>query len=613
MMSNYKITGDILMRLFLISFVVASLMSCGGGGGNSPEPNSTPQPSVPSAPQGVASITGDGQVTITWNDVTDATSYNIYWSTSSGVTKNTGTKISDVKSPYLHTSLANGTMYYYVVTAVNIAGESTESIQLSAMPTTPPNRPPSVSFTAPNSVLKGTPVTFDASASIDPDGAIASFSFDFGDGSAIITQTTPVFTHAYATSGTYSVTLNVTDARGATVSTVKEITIGMALSQRVNVSNTVGWSQGQSFAIDGQGAINVAWQEDGGDILFSRSMDGGKTFSAPKAVMTRLSQYNSDQIRLVTTANGTILISWTLFDTAFGGAEVVFSRSADSGNTFSPPVIVSTIDTVNSITPSIATDGYSRTGIIWDDANLNFENANAVEGIFYGRSDDNGATFFQPKIILRQNGTPSTFGAGCPDIAISSQNIYVSWAMGPSEGDIYFSRSTDGGATFSAPINISKYPAKSWCPHIGLDATGNIYAVWDEGSALENNRYILFSKSVDKGLSFSPYRYLSTSFPDSFCSNIAVSDAGTIYISWSTGEFGKKTLKSFLIYSSDGGQTFSVPLKIPVLTSEDGCPTIAAKGLDQISLMWSSSFGLPSESSVVKPDIFYSSGTVSIP
>lgn len=90
-----------------------------------------------SAPTGVSTAATSGQVTISWNAVTGATSYNIYWSTTSGVTVTNGTKITGATSPYLHNSLTNGTTYYYIVTAVNGAGESAPSIQTSAMPQVP--------------------------------------------------------------------------------------------------------------------------------------------------------------------------------------------------------------------------------------------------------------------------------------------------------------------------------------------------------------------------------------------------------------------------------------------------------------------------------------------
>ena len=73
-------------------------------------------------------------MSISWTSVSGATSYNIYWSTTSGVTKTTGTKITGATSPYTHTGRTNGTTYYYVVTAVNGYGESSESSQVSGTP-----------------------------------------------------------------------------------------------------------------------------------------------------------------------------------------------------------------------------------------------------------------------------------------------------------------------------------------------------------------------------------------------------------------------------------------------------------------------------------------------
>lgn len=106
---------------------------------------------VPLSPTGVNVTSGDKLVAISWNAVSDTTSYNIYWSTTSGVTKTTGTKISNVTSPYLHTNLTNGIIYYYVVTAENNYGESSESNEVSATPQaigTAPSPPAGVTATA---------------------------------------------------------------------------------------------------------------------------------------------------------------------------------------------------------------------------------------------------------------------------------------------------------------------------------------------------------------------------------------------------------------------------------------------------------------------------------
>ncbi len=92
------------------------------------------------APTGVTATAGNGQVTISWNSVTGAASYNIYMAAQSGVTKsNYSTKTggmthTNVTSPYVHTGLTNGTTYYFVATAVNSVMESTESSEVNALP-----------------------------------------------------------------------------------------------------------------------------------------------------------------------------------------------------------------------------------------------------------------------------------------------------------------------------------------------------------------------------------------------------------------------------------------------------------------------------------------------
>ena len=78
----------------------------------------------PPAPAGVAASPGDKQVTVTWQLVSGASSYNLYWSNASGVTKISGTKVAGVTSPYLHPQLTNGLSYYYVVTAVDASNNS---------------------------------------------------------------------------------------------------------------------------------------------------------------------------------------------------------------------------------------------------------------------------------------------------------------------------------------------------------------------------------------------------------------------------------------------------------------------------------------------------------
>ncbi len=82
-------------------------------------------------PSAKAPIPETHDVTLSWDDVSNATSYNIYWSDKPGVTKKNGTKISNVNNPHKITGLNKGKKYYFIVTAVNASGESKESKELS--------------------------------------------------------------------------------------------------------------------------------------------------------------------------------------------------------------------------------------------------------------------------------------------------------------------------------------------------------------------------------------------------------------------------------------------------------------------------------------------------
>ena len=102
--------------------------------GSDPGGGGTPSVNLPSAPSEVVVTPGNGQVRVTWNGVADATSYNLYWATSAGVTPSSAAKKTGVTSPCVVTGFTNWTMYYFVTTALNANGESAVSNEASAIP-----------------------------------------------------------------------------------------------------------------------------------------------------------------------------------------------------------------------------------------------------------------------------------------------------------------------------------------------------------------------------------------------------------------------------------------------------------------------------------------------
>jgi fibronectin type 3 domain-containing protein len=115
-------------------YYVVTTVNAAGESGPSSEANAKPMAPAqpPPAPTGLTATAGNAQVNLTWNVSTGATSYHVKRSTTNGsgyvqVGAPTTTSFNDP-------GLSNGTTYYYVVTALNTAGESGNSNQASATP-----------------------------------------------------------------------------------------------------------------------------------------------------------------------------------------------------------------------------------------------------------------------------------------------------------------------------------------------------------------------------------------------------------------------------------------------------------------------------------------------
>jgi hypothetical protein len=98
---------------------------------------------APVPPTGLAAAAGDGQVTLIWNLSTNDLGYNVKRSsTSNGVYTTIATNLAGLS--FTNSGLANGAKYYFAVSALNLAGESSNSATVSAQPVS--LTPPQMSF-----------------------------------------------------------------------------------------------------------------------------------------------------------------------------------------------------------------------------------------------------------------------------------------------------------------------------------------------------------------------------------------------------------------------------------------------------------------------------------
>ncbi|MCW2530198.1 MAG: domain containing protein [Pseudonocardiales bacterium] len=190
-----------------------------------------------------------------------------------------------------HTYPTSGT-YDITLTVTDNSGASNSIVHSVAVVATPPNQPPTATFTSTCTLLS---CTFDASASRDPDGTIVDYAWTFVDTDNANGITT---TYAFGSDGTYSVTLILTDDIGATTSTTQSVTVSSAPPNRPPVAVFTATCTLLSCSFDGSGSTDP----DGSIARYSWSF-GDSTTSSGGTVTHTYAAAGTYQVALVVTDN----------------------------------------------------------------------------------------------------------------------------------------------------------------------------------------------------------------------------------------------------------------------------------------------------------------------
>ncbi|MFL5462390.1 MAG: PKD domain-containing protein [Gemmatimonadales bacterium] len=196
--------------------ILAAAWACGGDGGgtgpnNDPVANFTGGPCTVAVACSFADLSSDpeGDNTITTR----------HWDFGDGTTvDNPGANPS-----HTYTTAGNPTV---TLTVTDNGGKSnTKSIPVTVTGGTTTNTPPAAGFVVPSTCTVNAACSF-TDASTDSDGTIASWSWNFGDGTAADVNQNP--THTFAAASTYQVALTVTDNGGATNTITQGVTVNSA-------------------------------------------------------------------------------------------------------------------------------------------------------------------------------------------------------------------------------------------------------------------------------------------------------------------------------------------------------------------------------------------------
>lgn len=159
------------------------------------------------------------------------------------------------------------------------------------------NQPPVADANGPYTGTLDQAVAFDGSGSTDPDGTIASYSWDFGDGT---TETGPNPSHAYTAEGAYNVTLTVTDNDGVQDSDSTTATIGSGnLAPKADAGGPYSATAGVDVQFDGSGSSDpdgsiVSYLWEFGDGTESTEMNPAHSYADAGTYNVTLTVYDDN-------------------------------------------------------------------------------------------------------------------------------------------------------------------------------------------------------------------------------------------------------------------------------------------------------------------------------
>ncbi len=249
-----------------------------------------------------------------------------------------------------------------------------------------------------------------------------------------------------------------------------------------NISNSPRKMSWNSRISASDSNVYVTWNErigDFSDIFFSASYDNGKTFTDPINVSN--SPLNSIDAGIAVSKNKIYLI-WN--QNTLETTDIFYSMSADKGSTFSIPINLSISTAASHIVrdTQIAVSD-NKIFIVW------YEGAKHDSEVFFTRSIDSGLTFSKP-INLSQTNDKSEF----PQIVANGENVFVMWHdYSQGNGDIFLRESNDSGATFGSIKNLSDDEAESNIFVLGPQifySENRVYTSWQNSFENSNDLFL---------------------------------------------------------------------------------------------------------------------------
>jgi hypothetical protein len=255
-----------------------------------------------------------------------------------------------------------------------------------------------------------------------------------------------------------------------------------------------------------------------------------------------------------------------------GNSEVYYKKSTDGGATWTGAKRL-TWTAGDSLQPAIAVDSGGALHVVW----MDYTPGNPK--IYYRKSSTGGDSWSSSRTLTLTGGA-----AGSPAIAVDSfDNLHMSWNAATLEGtDIFYKKSTDGGASWTPSQRLTWTPGISRDPALAVGSSANIHVVWEDNAP--GNSDIYYRKSGDGGASWSTVRRLTWTAGSSISAVLAVAPSGALHVFWGDDTPGNDEI--YAKRSTDGGDNWTANQRLTWISGDSIRPAAAVDSSGNLHLFW---------------------------
>lgn len=223
--------------------------------------------------------------------------------------------------------------------------------------------------------------------------------------------------------------------------------------------------------------------------------------------------------------------------------DVFYQALSGDGIAQAPPVNVSRSPTTFSWLPRVlvAPGDPAKVSLLWQE--IIFSGGSHGGDILFARSVDGGASFSAPINLSRSRGGDgkgrldrNTWSNGSLDLAIAPDGTLLA-AWTEYDGMLWLARSLDGGASFSRPLHVAgerKRPARA--PSLATGPGPRVYLAWTLGD--DRAADITVAQSDDGGLSFGPPHQVGAGPGHADAPRLAAARTGMLHLVYAESEDG---------------------------------------------------------------------------